>query len=388
MDEPPNQRPCDQPQPEPQYQHPTGQHQQPTGQQYPQPGGQYQQQPGGQYQQQPGGQHQQQPGGQYQQQPGGQYQPPPTPYQQAPGQYQKPPDTSPPTPPGHKCEEPQPPPDPCSDPNAPTVPEPCLVQPFQERIKQLEDQSNKEDKDSSKGELAAYQKLSDEVWKAEKQYAGDFETLLFQEANAKAFYDKIRSDLLNGRISAAERKRIAEIVYCRPDVEHLRTAWIDARNMIPDLQRDFTKAQMAFSDQDEIYKAALTKYQDAQKALDALQAQVSKEFNARNYRNAWYLNEFEMCPTLCPPPLPCEFNPWLEAIAKEHVVRSEALRKAKVALDQKTAESQRKKKEFEDAKAKRRDDILKAIGADPFPPDTKPSQPTSPNQPGYQTHAV
>ena len=354
MEDPPNKRPCDQPNPEPQYQ---------------QQSGQYQQQPSGQYQYQ----QQQQPSGKYQQQPSGQYQ------QSTNPQYQQS------EPSGEtKCEQPVPPGDPCS---VPPPPEACLPQPFHDRIDYLEKQSNLQEKDSSKAELAAFQKLSDEVWKAEKDYARDYETLVFQEANSKAIFDKIRTDLLNGRISDSERKRIAEIVYCRPDLEHLKKAWTDARDCIPDLQRDFTKAQTAFSDQDEIYKATLTKYQAAQKALDALQAQTSKEFNARNYRGAWFLNEFETCPVLDPPPLPCKFNEELEAVAKEHVSRSETLRKAKVALDQKTAEAQKKKKEYEDAKAKRRDDILKAIANDPFPVETKP--PTSPNQPSnYQSTAA
>lgn len=288
--------------------------------------------------------------------------------------YEPPP---PPPPPPRECAEPEKPADPCSDPNAPTPPESCDAQPFGEVIKTLEEQSNREDQNTAKGPLAAYKKLSDEVWKAEKDYARDYESLVFQELSTEAFYEKLHADLLNGRITPSETKRIAEIVYCAPNVEELRADWIAARDALPDLQNAVTKAQNKFSDQDEIYKAALTKYQTAQKQLDALQAQTSKEFNARNYRGAWFFNEFELCPVLDPPPLPCEFNKWLEDIADKHAKLGEELRKAKVALEQKTAEAQKKKKDFEDAKSKRRENILKAIASDPFPVDPKSSKPTS-----------
>ena len=379
MDDP-NKRPCDKPQPPEGYGNPPEGYQAkpPEGYERPKPPEGYGRPPEGYEPKPPQGYEQPKP-------PEGYGTPPPPPPKEygepsQPG-YEKPQ----PPPPPRECGKPEKPADPCSDPNAPTPPETCDAQPFGDHIKELEKRSEEEDKNTPKGELAAYKKLSDEVWKAEKDYAKEYESLLFQELASENFFEKLRTDLLNGKITDSERKRIAEIVYCAPNVDALRSSWIAARNEIPDLQSAFAKAQNEFSDQDEIYKAALTKYQTAQKQLDAIQAQSTKEFNAKNNRAAWFLNEFEMCPGLETPPLPCEFNKWLEQVADKQAKLGEALRKAKVALEQKTAEAQKKKKDFEDAKSKRRENILKAIASDPFPTELKPQKPTSQPKPSqYQ----
>ena len=373
MDDARNKRPCDEPQPPEGYEQPKP----PEGYGTKPPGGYEQKPPEGYGTKPPEGYGKQAYGKQaYGKQAYGE------PTKPGYGGYGEPP----PPPPPRECGEPEKPADPCSDPNAPTPPETCDAQPFGDHIKELEERSQKEDQDSPKGELAAYKKLSDDVWKAEKEYAKEYETLLFQELATENFYDKLRADLLNGKITESERKRIAEIVYCAPNVEQLRKLWIEARDKLPGKQAAVADAQNKFSDQDEIFKAALTKYQTAQKSLDALQAQTSKEFNAKNYRGAWFLNEFEMCPGLETPPLPCKFNPWLEGIAAEQARLGEILRKAKVELDQLTLDAQKKKKDYEDAKSKRRDNILKAIATDPFPTQIKP--PTSQTTGQYQSSAA
>jgi hypothetical protein len=289
------------------------------------------------------------------------------------------PDTEPeydqtPTPP-RECGKPEPPKNPCEDPTAPTPPELCDKRPFEQKIKELESKSNQEDVNTQKAELAAYKKISDEVWKAEKDYAKDHDTLVRQEKASEAFVDELKG-LLDSKLTAAEKKRIAEIVSCAPDLAKLKAAWLEARGTLPQLQATLSTAQNALADQEEIYKAALSKYQSAQKALDELQGQSTKEVDAKNYRGAWFLNQFEECPALEVPPLPCKFNEWLEAVAKDYVTKSEAVRKAKVTFEQAAADAQKKKKEYEDAKAKRRENILKAIASDPFPapPSEDPGQ--------------
>jgi len=271
--------------------------------------------------------------------------------------------------PPRECGEPEPPENPCGDPCADPVPPPppdnCSKRPFDKEIQALEDQSNQEERDSKKSLLAAYKKLSDDVAKAEKDYAKDYDSLARQEEASETFTDNLKT-LLDGKLTPAEKKRIAEIVYCEPKVEELKQAWLTARDELPGLQKTLSEKQNAQADQEAEFKEALTKYQTAQKALDEIQTQSSKAVDAKTYRVAWFLNQFEECPGLKPPPIPCKFNDWLEGIAQTYVEASDAARQAKVAVDQKTADAQKKKKEYEDEKAKRRDNILKTIAADPF----------------------
>ncbi len=296
-----------------------------------------------------------------------------------------PPDTPPddgygePKPP-RDCGQPEPPENPCKEgvyPVPPPPPENCDKRPFDVEIQGLEDDANKEDRETKKEELAKYKKLSDDIWKAEKDYAKEYESLVRQEQASETYTDDLKASL-DLKLTASEKKRIAEIVYCAPNVEELKKAWQDARDQLPELQSLLAVAQNAFDDQDTEYKAALTKYQTAQKALDELESLSSKAVDAKKYRGAWFLNQYEECPSLEEPPIPCKFNEWLEAIGKKEIAASEKLRQAKVTLDQKTADVQKKKKEYEDAKAKRRENILKAIAADPFPVPPPPKDTTSP----------
>jgi hypothetical protein len=66
------------------------------------------------------------------------------------------------------------------------------------------------------------------------------------------------------------------------------------------------------------------------------------------------------------PAAPKDFNTNLESKALKYNDAAEEVRKAKVLLDQATADSQKKKKDYEDAKSKRRANILKQIADEPF----------------------
>ena len=292
--------------------------------------------------------------------------------------------------PPRECGKPEPPANPCDDPSADPAPPPppdnCVKPPFKKEIDDLEDLSNQEERDSKKSLLAAYKKLSDDDAKAEKDYAKEYDSLLRQEEASETFTDNLKA-LLDGKLTAAEKKRVAEIVYCEPKVEDLKKAWLTVRDELPGLQQTATEKQNAQSDQEEEYKAALTKYQTVQKELDDIQTQSSKAADAKNYHGAWFLNQFEECPKLKTPPIPCKFNEWLEGIAQKYLEATEAARQAKVTLDQKTADAQKKKKEYEDEKAKRRDNILKAIAADPFPPSPPPKGETT-KEPGSDEKAA
>ena len=189
--------------------------------------------------------------------------------------------------PPRECGEPEPPENPCGDPCADPVPPPppdnCSKRPFDKEIQALEDQSNQEERDSKKSLLAAYKKLSDDVAKAEKDYAKDYDSLARQEEASETFTDNLKT-LLDGKLTPAEKKRIAEIVYCEPKVEELKQAWLTARDELPGLQKTLSEKQNAQVDQEAEFKEALTKYQTAQKALDEIQTQSSKAVDAKTYR--------------------------------------------------------------------------------------------------------
>ena len=122
----------------------------------------------------------------------------------------------------------------------------------------------------------------------------------------------------------------------------------------------------------------------SQKKLEELKAQGSKEFEAQNYRAAYFLVALDMKDELKTPAKPSEFNKNLEAAARKYNEAAENARQAKIILDQVTADAQAKKKAYEDAKSNRRKNILKQIAEEPF---TEPATATTGAATGAQDDA-
>jgi hypothetical protein len=265
----------------------------------------------------------------------------------------------------------------------------CLVPIFDTEIRDLENQVNTEDQNNKKSQLAARRKINDEVEAVLAAYKKDYNRLVFEENESEHYHAQRLASI---KLSDEEKKTIKRIVQCTPAIHQLETDWKAARNSLPDLQATVAKAQNEAADAEANYKAAL-EYLANQRALDDLRTQSTKEFNAQNFRGAFFLLYYEMKQKLVAPmkpplppedPYPCvdppaNFTCNLKKIAESHYQAQEKLRLAKIKLDQATADAQKKKKDFDDAKTKRRENILKQIADEPFPPP--PSSPTPGEKP-------
>jgi hypothetical protein len=240
----------------------------------------------------------------------------------------------------------------------------CPAPPFANDIKDLEETTNHQNEDEVKTKLANLKKLSDEVGELELAYKKEYEAVKFA-AEQSAAYQGALATIVGKKLTAAEKDRIAAIVKCAPNADELKKSWIAARNLIPHEQSKLATAQDALSDATEDFKEAKD-YKTNQKDLDDIRTQSDKEFAAQNYRPAYFLVSIEMKNGLKTPDEPAAFNTNLEAKAKAYSDATEGVRKAKLALDNATADAQKKKKDFEEAKSKRRAIILKQIADEPF----------------------
>ncbi|MEK6279412.1 MAG: hypothetical protein AABN95_03585 [Acidobacteriota bacterium] len=241
----------------------------------------------------------------------------------------------------------------------------CPAPPFQQEIEDLENQSNQQEQNDAKGKLAALKKINDEVEQTQNKYKKDYEALKFAQAQSVAYKD-MRLPQLEQRVPEVERDRIDEIADCYDKYrDRLKELWIEARGKLPALQQAFASKQIAFADAEQPYKEALD-YKANQKVLDSLQAQSAKEFDAQGFRAAYFLVD-DLEADLAEPATPEDFNRDLRKRAEAYFRTADELRVAKVALDQGTADSQKKKKDYEDAKAKRIERILKQVAEEPFP---------------------
>jgi hypothetical protein len=254
---------------------------------------------------------------------------------------------------------------------APTPAEECPSPPFQHDIEELEKASNQQDQLDAKGKLASLKKINDEVEQSENKYKKEYESLKFRAAQSKA-YEASRRTQLEQKVPEAERKRVGEIASCYDAlVAQLKNAWIKARDPLPDLQKILTLKQIALADAEVKYKRALD-YPANQKNLDELQTQSGKEIDAQNFRGALFLvNDIKA--NLKEPQKPSDFNHYLKDKAKAYFDANDEHRTAKVAFEQGTADAQKKKKDYEDAKAKRRENVLKQIAEEPFAEPTSTS---------------
>ena len=256
---------------------------------------------------------------------------------------------------------------------APTPAQECPAPPFQQDIEKFERDSNLQDQADAKAKLASLKKINDEVEQTQNKYKKEYESLKFRAAQSKA-YEASRRTQLEQKVPEPERKRIEEIADCYDKlVEQLKTALISARGPLPTLQQTLVTKQLALAAAEVDYKRALD-YPANQKDLDTLQTQSGKEIDAQNFRGAYFLVD-DIKDNLKEPRKPQDFNQYLKQKAKAYFDANDAHRVAKLAFDQATADVQKKKKDYDDAKAKRRENILKQIAEEPFaePAQTQPA---------------
>jgi hypothetical protein len=265
--------------------------------------------------------------------------------------------------------------------------EPCPAPPLQEDIVKLQNQASHQDQEEVKTSLANLRKLSDDVQQLEDKYKKEYEALQFAEKQSESF-EKALEDTLNTKLTAGEKKKIVTIAGCVPKAADLKGLWLAARDLTPGHQSILTAAQDKLADATADYKNAQD-YKANQKDLDDLKTQGTKEFEAQNNRNAYFLVALEMKGELKAPRPPKDFNEYLEGKARAYNTASEAVRKAKIIFDQGKADADKKKKDFDDALTKRRANILKQIADDPFAesaaaPAEPPGTPATADSPAAQ----
>jgi hypothetical protein len=241
----------------------------------------------------------------------------------------------------------------------------CAPPPLDVVITGLEDDLKKQDTADAKGHLAAAKKISDEVAQAEAKYAKGYEALLVDYQQSKNYEDVFRKKLETA-VSEADRKRIAEIANCYDDdLGKLKKKWDDARDKLPGLQKTYSETQKKFVDDEVPYREAL-KFRAKQDDLDALERQIEQNVEAQNLRAAYFLLT-NMQP-LNEPVKAQAYSTDLRGKAATFEIADHAQRVAKTALDLGLDEAQKAKKAYDDAKAKRRENLLKQIAEEPFPP--------------------
>lgn len=243
----------------------------------------------------------------------------------------------------------------------------CQEPPFQSAIEKLENDSNQQDQADAKAKLAGLKKVAQEAGKTEHDYNKDYEALKSKREESEAYHKK-RKGQLDKKVPEQDRKRINQIVHCYDEqVAKLRSEWLSARNNLPTKQSRYAETQSQFADAEARYKKALD-YKANQNDMDSLKVQTDKQIDAQNFRGAFYLVESDLTADLGKPlRKPPDYYHYLRERAKAFYDAGDALRIAKIALDQESATAQKKKKEYEDALAKRRENILKQIADEPFP---------------------
>ncbi len=248
----------------------------------------------------------------------------------------------------------------------------CYDPPFECAIADLEKELKEQDKADKKSHLAAVKKISDEVAQAEAKYAKDYEGLLVDNQQSTS-YEAMRRTKLEAMVSKVDRDRIEELEKCYDaEIEKLKGKWKEERGKLPELQQKYSEAQNAFVDQEAPYRRAL-KFRAKQDDLDALETQIDKDVEAQNLRAAYFLL-INMKPSLDEPAKPDAYSAYLRGKAVTFEKADHAQRVAKTALDFGLGEAQKAKKAYDDAKAKRRENILKQIAEEPFPQPTPPEE--------------
>jgi hypothetical protein len=258
-------------------------------------------------------------------------------------------------------------------------PEPCPpLTELQKMIDEFQNKSKQQELEDAKPKLAELTKINAEVEQAKAKYKQDYEGLKFAIGQFKE-YQTMREKQIATKVSEPERKIVDGIVDCADrQISYLEKQWIDTRNSISNRQAAFNKAQAELSEIESTYKKFLD-YKATHKELESLEAQSTKNIEAQDFHSAYFLVSGEMGPRLKDPPAPEAFNTALQKLAKDYFKAVDAARMAKTDLDQANATLQKAKKDYEDAKTKRRDNVLSQIAAASFEasPDKPPGSGSS-----------
>jgi hypothetical protein len=254
-------------------------------------------------------------------------------------------------------------------------PEPCPpLTELQKMIDEFQSKSKQQELEDAKPKLADLTKINAEVEQAKAKYKQDYEGLKFAIGQFKE-YQAMREKQIATRVSDAEKQVVNQIVECADkQIAYLEKQWIEMRNSISSRQAALNKAQVELSESESKYKKFLD-YKANQKELETLEAQSTKNIEAQEFHSAYFLVSGEMGPRLKEAPLaPDAFNAELQKLAKDYFKAVDTARTAKTDLDQANATLQKAKKDNDDAKMKRRDNILNQIAGASFEatPDKPP----------------
>jgi hypothetical protein len=231
---------------------------------------------------------------------------------------------------------------------------------LQKKISELDQQSKQQVLTDAKLQLADLNKINDEVQSTEKKYKEEYEKLkvsIAQISNTRDMWETQIAKVL----SSEATKAIDGIVKCvDAQIAYLEDKWEKTKGNIPDLQSKHNEAQAELANKELPYKQ-LKDYKANEKDLNGLMNQSAKELGDQELSKAYFLVVKEIKAIAGEPPPPGAFNAKLETVALSYFGAVDKARKAKTALDQATADLQKTKKDYEDAKGKRREDILKKI---------------------------
>lgn len=249
------------------------------------------------------------------------------------------------------------------------APQPCPVSnDLQKLIDKLITDGNQQDLVDAKLKLAEIKKISGEVDTAELAYKQGYDTLKQAIADDQQ-YVQSRAQQIDLAVPASEKKIIDGTVSCVTDqISYLKKQWTDAQPVVTAAQTALAGAKLDRQNAEQPYREALdfkSNYGD----LEALKAQSGKLIDAKNFRAAYFLVETEMADDLAIPLLkPTDFNANLEKLALAYYTALDKERMAQTAYNQAVADVQAKLKAFTDADNSSRDNIIKQIADQPFPP--------------------
>lgn len=248
------------------------------------------------------------------------------------------------------------------------VVEPCpKPSTLQKKIQDLELDTKTQEQSDAKLKYAELTKISSEIEPVKAKYKQEYESLQFAATQTSKYVEFTESEILKNRVPASERTVIDGFVDCvDKQIIYLQTEWLKARDKVPSLTSAYLTAVNTQLDAEKQYRNALA-YKKNQSDLDALQARSLKEIEAKNFRGTYFLVAVDMKNRLKDPVKPDLFNEELEKKSLAYYEALDAARIAKTALDQKTAESDKNKKAYEEAVTKRQDNILKQINEERFP---------------------
>ncbi len=249
------------------------------------------------------------------------------------------------------------------------APQPCPVSnDLQKLIDKLITDGNQQDLVDAKLKLAEIKKISGEVDTAELAYKQGYDTLKQAIADDQQ-YVQSRAQQIDLAVPAAEKKIIDGTVSCATDqISYLKKQWTDAQPVVTAAQTALAGAKLDRQNAEQPYREALdfkSNYGD----LEALKTQSSKLIDAKNFRAAYFLVETEMADDLAIALLkPTDFNANLEKLALAYYTALDKERMAQTAYNQAVADVQAKLKSFADADNSSRDNIIKQIADQQFPP--------------------